>query len=85
MFVTSPQRQFPNCMQLAPHFTVEWDAKEDSLEIRLTAQIDENQYMAFGLSPREGEWVNAVVLYDYCKTNQKLNKLEQFFTLRINI
>ena len=55
MFVTSPQRQFPNCMQLAPHFTVEWDAKEDSLEIRLTAQIDENQYMAFGLSPREGE------------------------------
>ncbi|KAF2359543.1 DOMON domain [Trinorchestia longiramus] len=48
-------RLFPNCVQLAPNFKVEWEAKGDSVEIRLTAEIDENQYMAFGLSPRQGE------------------------------
>ncbi|XP_018019886.1 protein Skeletor, isoforms B/C, partial [Hyalella azteca] len=52
---TTDERLFPNCVQLAPNFKVEWEGKGDSLEIRLTAEIDENQYMSFGLSPRQGE------------------------------
>ncbi|CAL4201713.1 unnamed protein product, partial [Meganyctiphanes norvegica] len=39
---------------------VEWQAHEDEIHIRLTANIDKNQYVAFGLRPNQQEKVDMI-------------------------
>ncbi|XP_066978046.1 protein Skeletor, isoforms B/C isoform X3 [Macrobrachium rosenbergii] len=47
--ISSPE--FNNCRQLSENLQVEWQSQEDEIQIRLTAKMDEDQYIAFGLSP----------------------------------
>lgn len=59
--------EFDNCRQLNDELQVEWQAEENEVHIRLTAKMEEDQYIAFGLSPTSGkpEMLNSDIVVAY--------------------
>jgi len=51
----SQQHDFDSCIQLLNgRMQVQWEAVLDGVIIRLSARMDEDEYMAFGISGGEG-------------------------------
>ncbi|XP_042862288.1 protein Skeletor, isoforms B/C-like [Penaeus japonicus] len=59
--------EFDNCRQLSDDLQVEWQAQEDEVHIRLTAKMDEDQYIAFGRSRSDDkpEMLNSDIVVAY--------------------
>ncbi|XP_048505189.1 protein Skeletor, isoforms B/C isoform X2 [Athalia rosae] len=51
-----PKSTLTNCREiLNDRIQVQWEVVEDNIQIRLTARIPDDQYVAFGLSGRQGK------------------------------
>ena len=52
---TDPAHEFDSCIELLDgRMQVQWESILDGVIIHLSARMDENEYMAFGISGAEG-------------------------------
>ncbi|XP_071445168.1 protein Skeletor, isoforms B/C [Hetaerina americana] len=61
------KNSLPNCVQLHKEFRVSWEVFGPQITIELAAQVDENDYMAFGISgsPTRAQMIGSDVAIAY--------------------
>lgn len=62
----------PNCLQLHKNFQISWEIFGPQITIQLAGQIEENEYMSFGVSgsPEQSQMLGADVVVAYIQDVQ---------------